>query len=400
MPKLDKLKCPNCGHRIPIDEILSHDIAERTREEMRAEVVSMQEDMTKREKALVDREKVNEQTIAARVKLAAQTARQEEEQRARDAVAAEMQSLQIRHVDHVEALRAAQAVELKLRNENTKLEERAATLDLEVARKIAEERTRLISEVTERLDGERRLKDAEKDKQLTDALDTVQTLQRKLEQGSQQLQGEILELEVEATLKATFTFDTIEPVPKGVTGADVIQRVCPFPGVIAGSIVWELKRTKSFKDEWITKLKGDMRVCKADIAVIITQTMPDGIDHCAFLDGVWVTSIEYAMVMASLLRMQIIEVANARTLQKGKKNKMEAMYDYLAGPHFRQRVEAIIEAFTEMQADIAEERRVSERRWAKREKQVAQVITGTAGMYGDLQGLVGLSNIPQLEHKS
>jgi hypothetical protein len=391
MSTLDNLKCPNCGHIIPLTDLLSHQIAERTREEMRAEVLTQQEDITAREQRLKKSELVAERTIADRVAVATRQATATAEEAARSAVSAEVESLRQQAASADKQRREAQASELALRNRARELEEREQSLELEVARKLDTARADLTSEITDRLDNERRLKDAEKDKRLSDALTTVETLQRRLEQGSQQTQGEVLELEIEKTLAATFPLDRIEPVPKGVTGADVLHCVLDRSGAQAGSIIWEIKRTKAWKDEWLPKLKSDQRTAKADIAIIVSTTMPDAVKTFAHVEGVWIVSLDHAMALAAACRLQLMEVAQVRASSVGKKEKMEVIYDYLSGPGFRQRVEAIVEAFTEMQVDIAEERRVAERRWSKREKQVMQVISSTSGMYGDLQGLIGAS---------
>jgi hypothetical protein len=225
-------------------------------------------------------------------------------------------------------------------------------------------------------------------------------LRRKLQQGSQQTQGEVLELELEELLRAEFPFDHIEPVPKGMNGADLVQRVHNKTGHCCGTVVWESKRTKGWSDAWIQKLKDDLRLVKGDIAVIVSEALPKDIDNFGQLKGVWVTGRSCALSLAAALRCMLIEVSTTRAAAICKNEKMEVLYSYLSGSEFKQRVEAIVESFIEMQEDLQEERRVTERRWSKREKQIQRVITNTSGMYGDLQGLIGssLRTIAALEH--
>jgi hypothetical protein len=223
-------------------------------------------------------------------------------------------------------------------------------------------------------------------------------LRRKLQQGSQQLQGEVLELALEDLISQTFPSDLVQPVPKGISGVDIIQRVQNPNGDLAGSIIWESKRTKAWSDSWIQKIKDDQRQAKADIAIIVSDALPKDCSHFKQISGIWVTHPRCAVHLASALRLLLLEVASAKRAAVGKNEKMEILYAYLSGIEFRQRVDAIVEAFVTMQDDLQEERRSTERRWAKREKTIQRVISNTSGMYGDLQGLVGssLATIPAL----
>jgi hypothetical protein len=233
--------------------------------------------------------------------------------------------------------------------------------------------------------------DAEKDKKLQDAIKANEELRRKLQQGSQQTQGEVLELQIEELIRASFPGDGIEPVPKGVSGADVVHRVYNRRGDGCGVIVWESKHTKVWSDAWFQKLKDDLRLVKGDVAVLVSEALPKGVENFALVRGIWVTSPSCALGLAVALRAQLIEVATTKLAAVGKNEKMEVLYHYLSGSEFRQRVEAIVEAFVDMQKDLQAERRTAERQWSKREKQIQRVIANTAGMYGDLQGILGTS---------
>ena len=203
------------------------------------------------------------------------------------------------------------------------------------------------------------------------------------------MQGEVLELELEETLRTKFPFDIIEPVAKGEFGGDVVQRVASPMGLSCGVILWESKRTKNWSDGWLAKLRGDQRTAKAEISILISQALPVDIESFGLLDGVWVCAPRYAVPLVIALRQTLIEVANSKQSQEGQQTKMEMVYDYLTGPRFRHRVEAIVEKFSDMQADLDREKKSMTRLWAKREAQIQGVIESTVGMYGDLQGIAG-----------
>lgn len=240
------------------------------------------------------------------------------------------------------------------------------------------------------------LKDAEKDKQLNDMKIQIDELKRKAEQGSQQTQGEVLELELENILKASFPHDHIEPVPKGIKGADVLHKVHSPSGQFCGTIVWESKRTKAWSDGWVTKLKADQRSVKGEIAVILTTALPKDVKSFAHINGVWITDYTSMVGLATAIRMGLIEIANTKQVAVGKKEKMEIVYNYLSGSDFKQKVEAIVEAFKDMKEGLEKEKKAFTKIWAKREKQLDLVINNTAGMYGDIHGIIGTS-LPEIK---
>jgi hypothetical protein len=190
--------------------------------------------------------------------------------------------------------------------------------------------------------------------------------------------------------------DNIEPVGKGETGGDILQSVVGPIGQSCGTILWEAKRTKVWGDGWPAKLRDDQRAAGADIAVIVSRALPKDVETFGPKDGVWVTEPRFAIPLVVALRQTLIEVANSRQAQDGQETKMELVYQYLTGPKFRHRVEAIVEKFADMQADLDRERKSMTRFWAKREAQIQVVIESTVGMYGDLQGIAG-SALQELE---
>jgi hypothetical protein len=220
----------------------------------------------------------------------------------------------------------------------------------------------------------------------------IEDLKRKAEQGSQQLQGEVFELELEEVLHARFPRDTIEPVPKGEFGGDLLHKVYSAAGQHCGTLIWEIKRTRNWSESWLAKLRGDQRAAKADLAIIVSEALPRGFDASFdLLDGVWVTEPKCAVPVAIALRESLVALASARKAGEGQQSKMEMVYQYLIGPRFRHRIEAIVEKFTDMHADLDRERKTMTKLWARREEQIRLVIESTAGMYGDLQGIAGRS---------
>jgi len=219
----------------------------------------------------------------------------------------------------------------------------------------------------------------------------IEELKQKAEQGSQQLQGEVQELELENLLRAKFPFDSIEPVPKGVFGGDILQRVVSQSGQPCGTIIWETKRTKNWSDGWLTKLREDQRTAKAEVSVLVSQVLPKGVEAFDVVEGVWVTNPRAALPVATVLRHTLLQVGMARQASEGQQTKTEMIYQYLTGPRFRHRVEAIVEAFSTMQEDLDKERKAIMKQWAKREEQIERVMGATVGMYGDLQGIAGKS---------
>jgi hypothetical protein len=382
---LDTIDCPKCGHAIPVTEVLSHQIAERARAESTAEIAALQNQLVRKEAE-----------AQARFVAEAKKIQQLAEEKAKGSLAVEVQDLKNQLAEAARERDVAQQAELQARKRARELDERARNLDLEAARTIDAERQKIEQEALRRADEQYQLKLAEKEKQIQDAKKVNDELKRKLEQGSQQAQGEVLELALEELLRSAFPMDQTEPVPKGCNGADIVQRVISRSGRVCGTIVWESKRTKAFSDAWLQKLKDDQRKLTAEIAVLVSEALPKDCSTFAYVNDIWVSNPQCAISLAAALRIQLMSVATARAAADGAKQKSEILYEYVSSTQFRQRVEAISEAFIGMQTGLQEEKRAAQRQWAKREKQIEQVISNTSGMYGELQALTGLSDIPAL----
>lgn len=293
----------------------------------------------------------------------------------------------------------ANSRELKLLKEKRQLEEKAANVDLEIERRLEEERKQIESGALARFEEQHKLKDSQKDEHIRKLAARIEELQRQAEQGSQQAQGDAAEVQLEDLLRAAFPVDNLEPVSTGVRGADIIHTVLSPTGDVCGTIIWESKYTKHWNQDWVRKLKDDQLEAKADVAAIVSTSLPDGMTTLGRTNSVWVSSFACAVGLAASLREILIQVAYARSASAGKDQKMELLYDYLAGPEFRQRVEAMAEAFTAMHDDLIREKRAMERIWAKRSKQIDRFVKNVLGMYGDVQGIAGaaLPDLPQLE---
>ena len=241
-----------------------------------------------------------------------------------------------------------------------------------------------------------RLKQRELEKQRDDAKHVAEDLRRRMAQGSQQTQGEVLELILERELAHRFGSDRIEPISKGVFGADVIQHVLSPDGRLCGSITWETKNAQNWNPRWLEKLRSDMIANKSEFGVLVSTVLPEGVKHFGSIDGLWVCDLTVWPILASTLRQQLIALTFARLSAQGRDTKMEVVYRYLTGPEFRERVNAILRTFVGMKEQLEREKRALIKHWGAREKQIETVIDGLSGMYGDLQGIIGSTSLPEI----
>lgn len=408
--------CPQCRTEIKLTESLAAPLLESVRHDYERRLSQKDTDMAKREAALAERAQVLEkakaaidQQVAQKLQLERSRIGAEEAQKARHAFSndldqktKELSSLQEVLKQNSAKLAEAQRAQAELIRKQRELDDAKRELDLTIEKRVqanlGAERDKAKKEAEEEL----KFKVMEKDQTITAMQKQIEELKRRAEQGSQQLQGEVQELELEALLTAKFPRDTIQPVPKGEFGGDVLHRVLGPLNQICGTILWESKRTKNWSDGWLAKLREDQRGAKAEVAVIISQALPKEVDTFGFVEGVWVADPKVALPVALSLRQTLIEVATARQASEGQQTKMEMVYGYLTGPRFRQRVQAIVEAFSSMKEDLDREKKAITRQWAKREEQIDRVMQATVGMYGDLQGIAGktLQEIEGLEFQA
>jgi hypothetical protein len=242
-----------------------------------------------------------------------------------------------------------------------------------------------------------RLKQRELEKQRDDAKQAADELRRRMEQGSQQAQGEALELTLEAELAFRFPTDRVEPIANGAYGADILHTVITADGRNCGSITWETKNAQSWNSKWLEKLRMDVISSKSEFGVLVSTALPEGVNYFDQIDGMYVCGLSVWFAVAAMLRQQIINLAFARASAEGRDQKMDVVYRYLTGPEFRERVNAIIQTFVGMQDQLNQERRALMKHWSRREKQIQTVLQGLSGMYGDLQGIIGTASLPEIE---
>jgi len=399
--------CPKCKTEILLTESLAAPLVEATRQQFEEKLSKKDDEIALREQVLRDKEKqVSEakrgleqqvaDQVAEQLKAERQRVIEEESKKAKQASASELETKDRELADLQEVLKSrdeklaeAQNAQAELIKKQRELDDAKRELELTVAKRVQAELSEVRTQAKREGEEGLKLKVLEKEEQIASMQRQIEELRRKAEQGSQQLQGEAQELELESLLRIKFARDTIDPVPKGEFGGDVLHRVIGPLGQLCGTILWESKRTKNWSDGWLPKLRDDQRAAKAEIALLVTQVLPKGVEAFDFIDGVWVTESRCAIPVAIALRQSLVELATARQVGEGQKTKMELVYQYLTGPRFRHRVEAIVEKFEDMQSDLDKERKTMTRLWAKREEQIKGVIETTVGMYGDLQGIAG-----------
>jgi hypothetical protein len=385
----ETIKCPNCGDSFELTEVISQDIEKRFKREHTHEIEEVKN-------ALKQEYEAKEEEFENRAKLERKVLQEKAKKDALGSVEIEISDMKEQLKENADDLKMFRSQEIEFRKKERELLKEKESMDLVVGRKIDDERQKVYEEAAKKFEEKQRLKDAEKDKKINEMVVQIDDLKRKSEQGSQQTQGEVLELEVENILRTCFLHDHIEPVPKGIKGADVLQKVHNPSGQYCGTIVWETKRTKAWSDGWISKLKEDQRMIKGEVAIILTTAMPKDVKGFGHVNGVWVTDYASMVGIATAIRIGLIEVTNTKMAAVGKKGKMEVVYNYLSGAEFKQKVEAIVEAFKNMKDDLEKEKKAFTKIWAKREKQIELVISNTASMYGDIHGIIGAS-LPQIK---
>ena len=402
--------CPRCSTPIKLTDTLAAPLIAKTRKQFEQQLAQKDSDFARREeslrqsqKALAKARQAIDDEVAKRLQTERVSITESEKKKARIALAADLkqrdrQLAELRgNLDANNAkLAEAQRAHAEVLRKSRELDDAKRELELSVQKKVQESLAAVRDQAKAEAEDSLRAKVAEREAQISGMQRQIEELSRKADQGSQQLQGEALECELESLLRTRFPQDVLEPVPKGEFGGDILHRVQGPAGQFLGTILWECKRTKAWNDVWLAKLRDDQRSAKAEIALIISTVLPKGLETFDLIDGIWVTKLRYAIPLAIALRQSLSELANSRQAAEGQRSKMEMVYQYLTGPHFRHRIEAIIEKFTDMQVDLDRERKTMMRIWAKREAQLKGVLDSSAGLYGDLQGIAGRA-MPEIE---
>lgn len=374
----DQIICPHCKKPIPLTQALSHELKEKLQKEQQQQLE-------------VEKKKLNEEAKKWRdeqLKKLEERVKQEAEYKLKDA------KNEAGELKKQNTILQEQLLELSklLRQMRTEREQEK----VEFEKKLSHEQEKIKQDEKKRIDEEYRLKILEKDKKLNDAMKLVEDYKRKLEQGSQQLQGEVLELELENILRKEFPYDEIKEVPKGVRGADILQVVRNNYGKFCGTIIWESKRTRAWSNDWLAKLKEDQRAVNAEIAVIVSNILPNGVNHFGLIEDVWVCSYQMVSELTMILRDSLIKISAVKSSMVGKEEKKEILWNYLTSTEFQQRLSAIVEAHQQFQEDIEKEKRWFALKWAKQEKNIRKVIDNILGVNGDLESIIGKA-LPEIK---
>jgi hypothetical protein len=293
-------------------------------------------------------------------------------------------------------LAESRSIELDVRKRREALEEGERSLELKVMRRVDEERDRIREETLRQEEGRNHLKLAERDKVIDDMRKQVEELRRRSEQGPQQRQGEVQELELERILRGQFPGDEFEPVAVGRAGGDLIQKVREPGGADCGTILWESKRTKEWKDPWLSRVRENQRSANATLSVIASTTLRRGIVNFDCVDDVWVSSFDCIIPLAKALRATLIQTNRAQVAGQDRSGKTERVYRYVTGQEFKHRVFSIVEAYVALQKELEKEKRFANASWARRGKYHDQIMNGVEGMRGEFHGIVGES-MPEIE---
>lgn len=402
----NKVKCPSCGNEFELEHAFLNEAKKEAeallleREQKLADRTRVLKEQFEKEKRDIDLLKLNQQQIVdakiaeEKPKLLAQL-NQEIMKQFTDKLAHLQDELAKKNAEN-QQLRKLEVDIMKKDAEIKNAQEEALLI---AEKKVQEERNKIKEEEQKRAEERMQMEKREFEKKLEDQKKLIEEMKRKAEQGSMQMQGEVQELLLEELLKHLFPFDTIDEVTKGQRGADVLQTVINANQQLCGKIVYESKRTKAFGGDWIEKLKEDQRQQQADLAVIVTETMPKELDRFGRIDGVWICSFNEVKSVAYVLREMLIKTNSMKLSQENKGDKMEMLYNYLSGNEFKQTVEAIVEGFTAMKEQLDYEKRAMNKIWKEREKQIEKVILNTSEMYGSIKGIAGnsIGNVKALE---
>src|SRR6059058_3375742 len=344
-----EITCPKCSYKFALDQALNREIELQVRTEL--------SDEFKKKEAELRRQLVKE---------------------ANDKAERNSAELQAKVEAQAKELKETRNNERTLLRKAAELEEQAEKAELEAQRRLAAERETIRKVAQDQVLEEHRLKDAEKNKQLEDMRRQIEDLKRKAEQGSQKLQGDAQEIELEKALRERFPRDEIESVKSGVRGADVLQKVISDSGQHCGTILWESKRVRNWSDRWIDKLIEDKQAAKADVAVIVTDALPEHVQHMGGVRGVLLTTFSLAACLAETLRVNMALLGQTRLALSGQDDQKSRVFQYFTSPQFHERMATIGDQFQQMQADLTREKAAMNRAWAKREKQIETIVSSTA----------------------
>jgi hypothetical protein len=400
------IRCPHCNHPIPLTEALTHQLTEhiqadfeKQRQEDQKKLEAEKEILLQQQKILQEKQKQQQEEVQSLLETEKKKIWVIAQQKAKESQGKELKDLQSQLDENQKKLAEAEKQELELLKKTRELDERARRQELEMARKLNEEREKLVLDAKRQEAEEQGRKISEKDKQIDIMKKTIEDLRRQSEQGSMQIQGDAAEDSLKELLSTSFPLDIISDVPTGITGADLIQKVNARMGATAATILWESKNTKAFSEMWLGKLKRDQEAIKAELAILVTRELPKAITNFGTINGVWVTTKEFAIPLVTTLRLHLTEIEKIKRSLEGRDEKVMELYNYLTGANFKNRIESIVLSFVQMQQELDSEKKAFHKMWGKRQIQLERMMISTAGMYGELQGIIGgaLPIIPHLE---
>jgi hypothetical protein len=386
--KTNSITCPKCGQVIPLAEAMEAQMKSGLEDKLKAERERLQEEA-----------KHTEERVRKEFQEREERANAEAEQRIK-----EMHAANAKVIQEAERMKAnnenilAQKIR-ELETKEVQLKADAEKLQLENERTLREAQSRLEGEVRTKLETEAKLKEAENITLMASMTKQIDELKRKAENASQQLIGEAQEIALEEALRMAFPSDIVEPVQKGMSGADCILKI-RTNGEILGTIVFECKRTKAWLGEWVNKLKDNQRTVNAELAILVSQAFPSDMKTKAGVyEGIWITDFHTAISLITALRAGLIYASTMKTLLNGSDEKSQKLFKYVTSPEFRGNMQAIIETFIAFEADLAAEKRAAEKQWKKRQATITRALTATNRIYGSLQGTLGDKALPDFETK-
>ncbi|HEX5001552.1 MAG TPA: DUF2130 domain-containing protein [Bacteroidia bacterium] len=394
------LICPNCRHEIDIEKALFDQIASRQNAEIQRKRKELEALISEQESVLQEREaelknKIATQEEVLNSKLKEREAQMKEKLRLEisDCLRMEVEENRLKMEEQKSELNALKKRELGLLREKEKLEQERQDMELTLQRKLTEEKTALEERVRKQEQESNFLRNQEKDELINNLNLQMSDMKRKLEQGSMQSQGEILELELERMLTAQFPFDDIREVPKGVNGADLVQEVKNIRQQKCGSILYETKRTKNFSPTWIDKLKSDQRTVAAEIAVLVTEVLPKGMTHFGLMNGVWICTFQQVNSLVLALREGLLQIQDVRASGENKSGKMAQLYEYLTNQEFAGQIQAIVDGFVGQKDLLEREKRSMQAVWKQREKQIEMCTQSAISLYSTIKAIAGHNSI-------
>ncbi|RED23470.1 hypothetical protein BD847_2527 [Flavobacterium cutihirudinis] len=400
MAEQSSIQCPNCGENIDVNDILKHQLEDSIRKEFQQKATIQNKELELKneqlEKAKADfeaKKKQENELFAERLEREKKTAEKEISEKLKAKLEEEnkdrlmlMEKELSEKSEKIRELNKMEGEIAKLQREKLEMKD---AIQAEAEKQLNVQLTLEREKIRKQEDDKNELKFKELQKQLEEQKKLTEEMKRKQEQGSMQLQGEVMELAIEEWLANNFPLDTIDEIKKGANGADCLQIVNTRELQNCGSIYYESKRTKAFQPSWIEKFKNDIRIKRANIGVLVTEVMPNGMERMGMRDGIWICTYEEFKGLSAVLRQSLIQVSQAVQAQENKGDKMSMLYDFLTSNEFRLQVEGIVEGFTQMQSDLDSEKRAMQRIWKQREKQIEKVVHNTLGMYGSIRGIAG-----------